>query len=108
MDQLGTMTANPMQSLRCILDRVEAFLEDDLLRCMLERLLGEPTPTRQRPMPAAAVDPAATQQEGKQLLAFAAQIVRCRLARSHEVTDRLAYRVGYPHRGKLAGPVQPG
>jgi hypothetical protein len=26
------------------LDRVDAFLEDDPLRCMLERLPGEPTP----------------------------------------------------------------
>jgi hypothetical protein len=52
-----------MQSLYCILDRVDAFLEDDLLRRMLERLPGEPTPMRQRPMTASAVDPAATQQE---------------------------------------------
>ena len=44
-----------MQPLRSVLDRVNAFLEHDLLRCMLERLPGEPTPMRQRPMTAAAV-----------------------------------------------------
>jgi len=60
-----------MQSLRSVLDRVDAFLEHDLLRCMLERLPGEPTPMRQRPMTAAAADPPTTQQERKQLLAFA-------------------------------------
>jgi hypothetical protein len=54
-----------MQSLRSILDRVDAFLEDDLLRRMLERLLGEPTPMRQRPLAASVIDPPTTQQERK-------------------------------------------
>jgi hypothetical protein len=89
-----------MQSLRCILDCVDAFLEDDLLRRMLECLSGEPTPMRQRPMAAPAIDPAATQQERKQLLAFATQIVRCRLVRSHKVANRL----GNPQRLRYAVP----
>jgi hypothetical protein len=55
------------------MNQLDAFLEDDLLRRMLERLPGEPTPMRQRPMTAAAVDPPTTQQERKQLLAFATQ-----------------------------------
>jgi hypothetical protein len=54
-----------MQSLRSVLDRVDAFLEDDLLRRMLEGLPGEPTPMCQRPMTAAAIDPSTTQQERK-------------------------------------------
>jgi hypothetical protein len=54
-----------MLSLHSVLDRVDAFLEDDLLRCMLERLLGEPTPMCQRPMTASAINPPATQQERK-------------------------------------------
>ena len=69
MDQPGTMTGQllfqAMQSLRSVLDRVDAFLEHDLLRCMLERLLGQPTPMRQRPMTTAAVDPPTTQLERK-------------------------------------------
>jgi hypothetical protein len=83
MDRFGTMTASCCSG---ILDRVDALLEDDQLRCMLEHLLGEATPMRQRPMTTPAVDPAATQQERQQLLAFATKI-RCRLARSHKVTD---------------------
>src|ERR1700760_2133428 len=96
-----------MQSLRSVLDRVDAFLEDDLLRRMLERLLGQPTPMCQRPMTASAVDPPTTQQERKQLLAFATQIIRCCLARPDKITDRLVRRVGYPYRSKLSRPVQP-
>jgi hypothetical protein len=34
------------------MNQLDAFLEDDLLRRMLERLPGEPTPMRQRPMTA--------------------------------------------------------
>ena len=53
-----------------IFDRVDPFLKDDLLRGMLEFLVGEPTPMRQRPMAASAVDSVVTQQKGKQLLAL--------------------------------------
>jgi len=63
------------QALHRIFDRVDSFLKDDLLRAMLEFLAGEPAPMRQRPMAAAAVNSAVPQQEGNQLLAFAAKIV---------------------------------
>ena len=96
-----------MQSLRSVLDRVDAFLEDDLLRRMLERLLGEPTPMCQRPMTASAIDPPTAQQERKWLLAFATQIIRCCLARPDKITDRLLRRVGDPYRSKLSRSVQP-
>jgi len=61
---------------------------------------------RQRPMAAAVVDPAVTQQEGKQLLAFAAKIVRRRLAGPHEIAHRLVRLVGRPDSRQFAGPVQ--
>jgi hypothetical protein len=35
-----------VQSLRCILDCIEAFLEDDLLRRVVERLVRKPAPVR--------------------------------------------------------------
>ena len=63
-----------------IFDRVDPFLKDDLLRGMFELLAGKPTPMRQRPMAASAVNPAVPQQKGKQLLAFATKIVSRRLA----------------------------
>ena len=61
---------------------------------------------RQRPMAAAAVNPAVTQQEGKQLLAFAAKVVRRRLARPDKIAHRLMSRVRRPDAGQFAGPVQ--
>jgi hypothetical protein len=47
------------------------------------------------------------QQEGEQLLAFAAQIVRRRLAGADEIAHRLVNRVRHPHPGQLASPMQP-
>ena len=77
------------QALERIFDGVDAFLKDDLLRGMLEFLMSQPAPMRQRPMVASAVNPAVPQQKGKQLLAFAAKVVRRRLARPHKVAHRL-------------------
>ena len=84
-----------------------AFLKDDLLRGVLELLLGQPAPMRQRPMAAAAVNPAVPQQEGKQLLALAPKIVGRRLAGAHKIAHRLMRRVRHPHPRQLAGPMQP-
>ena len=74
---------------------------------MLEALAGKPAPMRQRPMAAAVVNPAVAQQEGEQLLAFAAQIVRRRLAGPDQIAHRLVDRVRHPYPGQLAGPMQP-
>ncbi len=74
---------------------------------MLELLIGQPAPMRQRPMAAAAVNPAVPQQEGEKLLAFAANVVRRRLAGPHKVAHRLMRRIGRPHSGQFAGAVQP-
>ena len=87
-----------------IFDCVNAFLKDDLLRGMLELLIGQPAPMRQRPMAASAVNPAVPQQEGKQLLAFAAKVVRRRLARPHKIAHRLMRLVWRPYACQLAGP----
>jgi hypothetical protein len=56
----GQLLFQTMQSLNRIFDRVNAFLEDDLLSRMFESLLGEPAPMRQRPMTSPAVDSATT------------------------------------------------
>ena len=60
-----------------------------------------------RPMLAAAVDPAVAQQKRQQLLAFPTQIFCCRLARPHQIANRLVHRVRHPHRRQFAGPKQP-
>ena len=83
-------------------------MKDNLLRGMLELLIGQPAPMRQRPMATSAVNPAVPQQEGKQLLAFAPKIVSRRLAGPHKIMHRLMSRVRRPHPGQLAGPVQTG
>ena len=62
------------QALKSILDRVDPFLKDDLLRGMFELLPGKPAPMRQRPMAASAVNPAVPQQRGEQLLARLGQL----------------------------------
>ena len=103
----GELLLEAAQALERILDRVDRFLKDDLLRGMLELLTGEPAPMRQRPMAAAAVNPAVPQQERKKLLALAPKIVRRRLAGAHKIPDRLMRRVRHPHAGQLAGPMQP-
>src|ERR1700731_323822 len=90
-----------------IRDRVDGLLKDDLLGSMLESLLGKPAPMRQRPMAPCTVNPPMAQQKGEQLLAFAPQIVRCRLARPDEIAHRLVNRVRHPHPSQLAGPMQP-
>ena len=52
---------------------------------------------RQRPMAAAAVNPAVPEQEGEKLLAFSPKIVRRRLAGAHKIAHRLMSRIGRPH-----------
>jgi hypothetical protein len=76
----GELLLEEAQALNGVFDRVDAFLKDHLLRCMLEILAGEPAPMRQRPMPASAANPSVPQQKGKQLLAFAVKVVRDRFA----------------------------
>ena len=91
---------------RRIFDRVDRFLKDDLLRGVIELLTGEPTPMRQRPVAAAAVDPAVPEQEGKKLLALPPKIVSRRLAGAHKIPDRLMSRIGRPDPRQFAGPMQ--
>jgi hypothetical protein len=95
------------QALNCILDRIDPFLKDDLLRGMLELLASQPSPMRQRPMAASAVNPAVPQQEGERLLTFAAKIVARRLAGADEIAHRLMSHVGRPHSRQFTGAIQP-
>ncbi len=77
MDHSGTTRASCFptrrKALKRIFDRVDGFLKDNLLRGMVELLTGEPTPLRQRPAPAAAVNPAMPEEERKKLLTLSAE-----------------------------------
>jgi hypothetical protein len=93
-------------SLKGIVDRVDPLLKDNLLRGMLELLPGQPAAMRQRPMAASAVNPAVAQQEGQQLLAFAAKVVGRRFAGPHQVADRLMRGIQRPDSRQFARPIQ--
>ena len=51
------------KALKRIFDRVDSFLKDNLLRGMVELLTSQPTPMRQRPVAAAAVNPVMPEEE---------------------------------------------
>jgi hypothetical protein len=106
-DDESELLLEATQPLKSILDRVDSFLKDDLLGDMLELLIGQPAPVRQRPMAASAVNPAVTQQEGKQLLAFAAKVIRRRLAGPHKIAHRLMRLIRRLHARQFAGSMQP-
>ena len=44
------MLLKAAQALERVLDRIDAFLKDDLLRRVLELLIGQPTAVRQGPV----------------------------------------------------------
>jgi hypothetical protein len=97
---------NAAQALERIFDCVNALLKDDLLRGMLELLMGQPAPMRQCPMAASDINPAMPQQKRKQLLALAAKVVRRRFAGPHKVAHRLMSRIGRPHSRKLTRSIK--
>jgi hypothetical protein len=104
---LGQLLLQAVQRLRRIRNRVDGLLEDNLLRGMIEALLGQPAPVHQCPMTAAAVNPAMPQWKREQLLALAAQIVGRRLVGPNQIAHRLVKCVRHPHPGQLAGPMPP-
>jgi hypothetical protein len=73
---------------------------------MIEFLAGEPASMRQRPVATPAVNPAAPQQEGKQLLTLSPKIVSRRLTGAHKIAHRLMSRIGRPNPRQFAGPMQ--
>jgi hypothetical protein len=72
---------------------------------MVELLTGEPTPMRQRPVPAASVNPAMPEEEGEKLLTLSPKIVSRCLPGARKIPDRLMGRVGRPHCRKLTRPM---
>jgi hypothetical protein len=92
---------------RSIIDRVHRILENDLLSRVIELLPRQPVKMRPAPMLAATEDPPVAQQKRQQLLALAAQILRCSLARPDEVAYRFMHRVRHPNRRQLTGAKQP-
>lgn len=87
-----------------ILDSVDLLLVHNLLRRMLEALAGKPAPVRQCPMAATSINPAMAQEEGKELLAFAAQVVACGFPGPDQIADGLVNHVRQLDPGQLAPP----
>ena len=90
------MLLDATQTLKRIFDRVDPFLKDNLLRGMVELLTGEPTPMRQRPVAAAAVNPAMPEEEREKLLTLSPKIVSRRLTGANKIPDRLVSRIEAP------------
>ena len=61
---------------------------------------------RQRPVAAAAINPAVPQQEREKLLTLSPKIVSRRLPGARKIPDRLMGRVGRPHSSKLTRPMK--
>jgi hypothetical protein len=94
------------QALKCVFDRVDPFLKDDLLRNMIELLAGEPAPMRQRPVAAAAVNPAMPEEEREKLLVLSSKVVRRGLASPRKIPDSLMSRIGRPDSRKLTRSIK--
>ena len=100
----GQLLVQTTQPLARILHRINLLLENDLLGRVLEGLTREPAPVRQGPMTAPVIDAPIAQQEGEQLLALAAQVVRSCLTGPDQVTDSLVDWVRHPHATQLPRP----
>ena len=75
-------------------------------RKVIELLTGEPAPMRERPVAAAAVNPAVPEEEREKLLALSPKIVSRRLTGANKVPDRLMSRIGRPDPCQFTGTVQ--
>ena len=102
----GQLCFKTPQSGNGIFDRIEPVLEDDLLRRVVEFLIGQPAPMGHRPVLAAVKDAAVPQQKRQQLLSLPAQVLGRRLAGANHIAHRLMRGIGYPHSGQLAGAQQ--
>jgi hypothetical protein len=61
---------------------------------------------RQRPVAAAAVNPAMPEKKRQKPLALSPKVVSRRLASPHKIPDSLMSRVGRPHSRKLTRPMK--
>jgi hypothetical protein len=94
------------QTLKSIFDRVDPLLKDDLLGGTLELLAREPAAVRQRPVAAAAVNPAMSEEEREKLLALSPKVVRRCLARPHKIAHSFMSPIRRPDPGQFARPMQ--
>ena len=75
---------------------------------MHDLLCTQPVAMRFPPRLLARIVQSEPQQQRRDLLALALQIIDRRLARPGQIAHRLVVLVGHPHRRQLAGPEQPG
>ena len=87
-------------------DRVQVFLEPDLLGCVLHLQRGQPTQVCGRPTGLAGVGDAVAQQQGLEPMARVAAFAHRVLAGSHEVAHGLVAGTGHAHCGEVTGSRQ--
>jgi hypothetical protein len=82
-----------------------AIFQHGVVRCMLERQAGEPTPVHQSPgWPVVMM--AMTQQEAGELLARLQSRAHCRQSHARQIADRLVGWVWNPDRRQFTSPLQ--
>jgi hypothetical protein len=111
-DQSGTGRADrllqPRHARLRLAQRLHRLLEHDALLAMRQLLAHQPTHVRAAPCLLARVMAPQPQQKRAELLTFAAQIRRRRLARANQIAHRLVPLVGRPNARQLARPQQSG
>ena len=90
-------------------DRVQVFLEPDLLSRVLHLHRGQPAQVRRRPGALAGVGDAVAQQQRLEPVAGVTALAHSVIASTHQITHGLVGRTGHPHRGEFArrDPVAP-
>jgi hypothetical protein len=98
----------PLNTSRGLGDRVQVFLEADLLRRVLHLRPGQPAQVRGGPAALARVGDAVAQQQRLEPVARRAALAHTVVASAHQVTNGLVGCTGYAHRGEISRSVEPG
>jgi hypothetical protein len=87
-----------------IRNRIDCVLKDDLLRRVLELLIGQPAAMRHGPVPTGLEDAPMPQQKRQQLLPFPAEVLGGGFASADQIAHGFVGGIRHPHRGQFAGP----
>src|SRR6267142_1863005 len=89
-------------------DRLDIFLQNDLVRRVLEWLQLEPSAIPCAPVLLSRKDPAVAQQEGTGLLLVRADRFDCDCPGANQIAERLMGWIRNPHGRQLTGSQQAG
>jgi hypothetical protein len=88
-------------------DRLNTFLQHDLLRRLSKTLVGHPSSMRLGPsLPAVGIDPLVTEKKCTQLLTSGAHRPHRRQTDTDQIAHRFVRRIRHPDRGQQSAAVQ--